>query len=90
MHQQAVAGQERVNRRNSVEARLLAVEERQLKQTESTAQAEQKNLDQEIKELKAKLAIYPNTDHYAVDCFALDLQYDYGRLAVFDHGRVLK
>lgn len=90
MHEQAVAGQQRVIRRNSAELRLLAAEEKQLKQVESTDQTEQRNLDEQIKEIKAKLAVYSKIDHYEVDCFALELRYDYGRLAVYDHGRVLK
>jgi hypothetical protein len=88
--EQAVAEQQRANRRNVLQSRVLAAEDKQLKQVESAAKAQETTLDQQIKELKSKLAIYPNTDHYEVDCFALDLQYDYNRLPVYDHGRVLK
>lgn len=90
MHEQAVAGQQRSIKRNPLESHLLAVEDKQLKKAESTAQQQEKSLDQQIKELRAKLAGYANTDHYEVDCFALDLHYDFGRVAVYDHGRVVK
>jgi hypothetical protein len=90
MREQAVAGQQRANRRYPAQARVLALEDKQLKQTETTVQAGEKALDQEIKDLKAKLAIYPSTDHFEVDCFALDLHYDYQRVPVYDHGRIPK
>jgi hypothetical protein len=88
--EQAVAQQQQVNRRNTAQARVLAEEDKHLKHIESTTKAQGTSLDQQIKELKTKLAIYPNTDHYEVDCFALDLQFDHNRLPVYDHGRVLK
>lgn len=90
MREQAVAGQQRANRRYPAQARVLALEDKQLKQTETNAQAEEKILDQEIKDLKTKLAIYPSTDHFEVDCFALDLGYDNERVPVYDHGRIPK
>jgi hypothetical protein len=90
MREQAVAGQQRANRRNSAQARILATEDKQLKQAENAAQTERKVLDQQIKDIQAKLAIYPNMDHYEVDCFALDLRYDYQSMPVYDHGRIPK
>ncbi|HLH54867.1 MAG TPA: hypothetical protein VKY92_14755 [Verrucomicrobiae bacterium] len=90
MRQQAITEQQKTIRRNALVSRLLAEEEKQLKDIESAAQEKQKNLDQQIKDLKAKLAVYPALDHYEVDCFALDLHYDVGRVAVYDHGQIVK
>jgi hypothetical protein len=70
-------------------ARVLANEDRQLKKTENDAKAAQKPLDQQIQELKSKMAGFGSTGHYTIDCFALDLQYDYERVPVYDHGRVM-
>ena len=74
---------------NRIRSRILALEDRQLKQTESQAKAVEKALDSQIQEVKKKLSAYPSTDHYEVDCFALDLQYDSGQMPVYDHGRVV-
>jgi hypothetical protein len=86
--EQAVASQQRGAR--GYGARVLSMEDRQLKRAENEAKAGQKPLDQQIQELKSKLAVYGGTDHYTIDCFALDLQSDYDRLPVYDHGRVMK
>lgn len=86
--EQAVAAQQRAARGNR--ARVLSLEDRQLKQAENDAKASQKPLDQQIQELKSKLAVYGSTDHYTVDCFALDLQADYEHLPVYDHGRIMQ
>ena len=85
--EQAVAEQEHAARGSR--AKVLAMEDRRLKQAENEAKAGQKPLDQQIKDLKSKLAVYGNTGHYRIDCFALDLQYDYQRLPVYDHGRTM-
>lgn len=90
MREQAVGEQERAARRNGSRARVLALEDRHLKQAEHDVQAQAKPLDQQIQELKAKLASYPGNDHYTIDCFALDLQNDYDHLPVYDHGQVVK
>ncbi|HZR15797.1 MAG TPA: hypothetical protein VFE51_00600 [Verrucomicrobiae bacterium] len=84
---QAVNEQQRASRRNRARARVLAAEDKQLKQAQTQAKNDQKPLDTELKEIKAKLAGYPNPDRYALDCFALDLQYDAGALPVYDHGQ---
>jgi hypothetical protein len=86
--EQAVAAQQRGARGNR--ARMLSLEDRQLKQAENQAKAGQKPLDQQIQEIKSKLASYGSTDRYAVDCFALDLQSDYEKMPVYDHGRIMK
>ena len=88
--EQAVAEQQRAVRRNSSRSRVLTLEDRQLKQEENQAKAQEKPLDEQIQELKSKLAGYPNRDNYILDCFALDLQSEYEHLPVFDHGQVMK
>jgi hypothetical protein len=87
---EAVSAQQRSFRRDSARSRLLALEDRRLKQTQDETKAEQKPLDQRSQELKSKLAVYPNPDYYIVDCFALDVQYEFDRLPVYDHGRVMQ
>jgi hypothetical protein len=87
----ALHKQETANRRLGYRSRALAAENRQAKQTENEAKAELKPLDQQIQNLKKKLAIYPTTDHYEVDCFALALALDqnHGGLYLYDHGVVI-
>jgi hypothetical protein len=84
---EAVNDQQRASRRNRARARVLAAEDKQLKQTQTQAQNDQKPIDEELKDLKARLAAYPKPDLYVVDCFALDLQYDSSAIPVYDHGR---
>ncbi len=88
--QQAVAEQQRTLRRNGSRSRVLAMEDRQLKQLESETKAQEKPLDQQIQELKTRLASFPSRDYYVLDCFALDLQSSYEQLPVYDHGQVMK
>jgi hypothetical protein len=84
LHKQQTANR-RLGYRSS---RVLNAEHRQATLTETEAKAELKPLDQQIQELKKKLAIYPSTDHYEVDCFALDLDQKYNGLYLYDHGVV--
>ena len=86
----AVSAQARAAGRKSYDAGVLKSEDRHLKQAENKTKAEEKPLDQQIKELKAKLAIYPNKDYFFLDCFALDLQQDYEKMPVYDYGQVQK
>lgn len=84
----ALHKQQTANRRLGYRSRALDAEYRQATLTENEAKAELKPLDKQIQDLKNKLAIYPSTDHYEVDCFALDLDQKHGGLYVFDHGVV--
>ena len=85
--EQAVAAQQRGARGSR--ARFLSLEDGQLKQAENVAKAGQKPLDQQIQELKSKLAAYGRADRYSLDCFALDLQTDYEGMPVYEHGRIM-
>jgi len=84
----ALHKQQTANRRLGYRSRAVDAEHRQATQTENEAKAELKPIDQQIQVLKKKLAIYPTTDQYEVDCFALDLDQKYGGLYLFDHGIV--
>ena len=88
--EQAVAEQQRSSRRNGSRARVLALEEKQLRQAQDRAKEGQKPLDQQIQELKTQLAAYAHSDHYLVDCFALDRHWEYEKLPIYDHGRIIK
>ena len=69
-------------------SRVLAAENRQVNSARQEADAELKPLDQQIHDLKVRLALYPNLDHYEVDCFALDNRAQFQGMAVLDHGAV--
>ena len=84
----ALAEQQTANGRNQVQVRALAQANRQLRQVEDQAKAELKLLDQQIKGLKAKLAGYPSSYHYVLDCFALDTGQEQSQMPVYDHGGV--
>jgi hypothetical protein len=87
---EAVSGQERAVRSNRAQARLLASEDKQLKSLENQAKTDQKPLEQELKDLKSKLAAYPKLDHYELDCFALDMHSEHQQMPVYDYGRSWK
>lgn len=86
----AVTEQERALGRNRAQARVLATEDKQLKSLENHAKTDQKLVEQEIKELKSKLAAYPKPDQYVLDCFALDKHGEHQQMPVYDYGRSLK
>jgi len=88
--EQAVTDQEHSARHKGSRSRVLQMENRQLKQVEGQVKAQEKPLDQQIQELKARLAVYPNQHQYAIDCFALDLQRGFDHMPVYDHGRIVK
>jgi hypothetical protein len=46
-----------------------------------------KPLDQQIQELKKKLAAYANPEHYEVDCLALETLQQYSGMPLYDHGQ---
>lgn len=83
---EAVSGQERAARRNRAHARVLAVEDKQLKNLENQAKTDQKSVEQEIKDLQARLAAYPKVNQYVLDCFALDRHSELQQMPVYDYG----
>jgi hypothetical protein len=76
--------------RQGVRARNVSAEARQDRAIENEAKAEIKPLDQQIQAVKAQLAVYPNPDHYVVDCFALETSQAAKGMPVYDYGYVLK
>jgi hypothetical protein len=87
---EAVTRLERASRRNRAQSRVLAAEDKQLKSVETQAELQQKPVDEELREIKAKLASYPKPDEYVLDCFALDLHSEYQGMPVYDYGNVSK
>ncbi len=69
--------------------RAQAAENRQAKATEAQTSRQLKDIDQQIKDVNDKLAAYPSTDHYSLDCLALDAQGTHDGMPVYDYGTVL-
>jgi hypothetical protein len=86
----AIAREERANRRNGFRARALGIEARQVSSAEKQAKSELQPLDQQIQALKKKLAAYSNAERYDVDCFALDTGQEYRRMPIYDHGQLYR
>jgi hypothetical protein len=60
---------------------------REAKAVQQQAAAQVRELDKQIKDLKARMAAsWSNTQHYEVDCFALDTGQDQNRLPLYEHG----
>jgi hypothetical protein len=76
--------------RYSAEARELSQENKQLNLASQQAGSAIKQLDLRIRPLKEKLAMYPSSDHYLVDCFALDIGQETQSMPVYDHGAVFQ
>ncbi len=53
---------------------------------EKNATAGKLALDNRIKDTKAKLASWPNTERYELDCFALDTGTELNKLPLYEHG----
>jgi hypothetical protein len=81
--EQFVSREVKYDRNNS---RLLAQEDRQLRQLDDQVKNQLRLLDQKTASLKKQLADYPSPDHYEVDCFALKCGSAYEQLPVYDHG----
>jgi hypothetical protein len=58
---------------------------------QETADKDQiKRIDEQIKEINQKLAVFPEHDKFAVDCFALHTGQMVNGLPVYDHGMGVK
>ncbi len=77
-------------RRAGYRSRVVTAEARQVRLVQNQSKAELKPLDQQIAELKRKLAPYPSVDHYEVDCFALDANQEYQGMRLLDHGVIMQ
>lgn len=60
----------------------------QARMVEADARARLKSVDEQLAEIKRKLAGYPDPNRYMVDCFALDSGEKQRGVPVYDHGRV--
>ncbi len=74
------------NDSHALHTRAQARAARQARYVEKQADEQLAVLDKPIKELRAKLAAFPNPDHYQVDCLALDTGVERSGVPVFDHG----
>jgi hypothetical protein len=83
---QAEAANAKNQEKQAAKSRNRNVVANQARQVEQANQSAIKNLDQQISDLKKKLAAYPNPDHFAIDALALDTGSQYNHLPVFDHG----
>ena len=82
----AAKNQENTNRHSGYRSRLVALENRQLQQTQNQLRDELKPIYKQIQNLKKQLALYPNSDHYEVDCFALDRGLESDGVRIYDYG----
>ncbi len=85
---EALTNEQNALYQNRVQRRALAQTTRQLHQLEKEAKSELKQLDQQIRELKAKRASYTTSENYVLDCFALDMRQEVSGMPVYDHGRL--
>jgi hypothetical protein len=70
-------------------ARVRNLKTREARFVEAEAGREIKTVDASIAELKKKLAGYPNTQQYEVDCFAFFTGQEFRGMPVYDFGSVL-
>lgn len=89
-HQQlAVSKELKAVGRNRQRAQALNAEKKQLAAAETHCREQIQGLDKQLEALKIKLAHYPSSDHYVLDCFALDTGQETDGARVLDHGSVL-
>jgi hypothetical protein len=87
---QAMSKEQRASRRSRGSSQALTQASRANKQSEARLKQQLKPVDQQLQQLKTRLAAYPNSDHYIVDCFALESGSRYNGAPVYDHGMVWK
>jgi hypothetical protein len=87
---QTASHEQQAYRHYHAHSTALAQEERQDNLIENQAKTAMKPLDQQIQDLKKKLAAYPNPEHYTVDCFALETGQAWQQMPVYDHGFALR
>jgi hypothetical protein len=82
------AFQAHIRQLNSVgrRSRAQALDLKQSKQAESQAKTLLASLGQQIKDCQNRLAAFPNSKKYSIDCLALDTGWLSGGLFVFDCG----
>ena len=87
---EAVAKERKGYSRLSPAARKLAAESRQLQQIQTQAKQRVSELDRQLQPVNTRLKLYPSTERYEVDCFALGTAETSQGLRVYDYGLVIK
>jgi hypothetical protein len=59
---------------------------REAHEVEKNATASKQELDKQIKDAKSKMAAWPNSERYELDCFALDTATELNKLPLYEHG----
>jgi len=85
---QDAASQEAANNVSVRRAARLQQQAQQSNQTAAQDEAQLKALDEQIKEVKEKLATFPSASKYSVDSFALDLKQQASGMPLFERGGV--
>ena len=86
--EKAVSQEQSATRHNRVRSSALAQENKSLSARDKEAKAQLDLLDKQIRVIKGELAGYPSSDHYVLDCFALDTGQEQNGIPVYDHGSV--
>jgi len=85
---QILSAQQKADRHEHVHPPpALAVEYKKWKQIQKEAEQRLKQIDQQIKDLKPRLAAYPDAESYVIDCFALKGGETFKDLPVYDYGK---
>ncbi len=71
---------------NNQRSRLLAPQVRQLRLVESQGRAQLANLRPLLADCRAKLAAFPDSTKYILDCLALDMGQEVNGLPLYDYG----
>jgi hypothetical protein len=82
----AAASRAREIRANTPRSRLRAAEVRQWQLAENQAKARLAALRPLLADCRAKLAAFPNSTKYIVDCLALDMGQEVNGLPIYDYG----
>ena len=86
--EKAVSQEQSAARHNRVRSSALAQESKSLSARDKEAKAQLDLLDKQIRAIKSELARYPSSEHYVLDCFALDTGQEQNGIPVYDHGSV--
>ena len=71
-----------------VRGRGAGIVNAQIRASAQEPKVELEAVDANIKAVKAKLAAFPDPENFKLDCLALDVGQDHGKLPVYDYGLV--
>lgn len=86
--EKTVSQEQSTARHNRVRSSTLAQEKVSLSARDKEAKAQLDLLDKQLRAIKSELARYPSSEHYVLDCFALDTGQEQNGIPVYDHGSV--